>query len=133
MSRARSPALHVSMSAMTPKEWAIANGYEVKEGRGRMPKHISDAYKAAMGQSPKATGPKSKPQRQGPATNVVETAEPLYAMDTKVFAYIDGKKVYGTMRAACFNSGYSLCYCPCPSHRAIVSNRSGYVPVTLEV
>jgi hypothetical protein len=118
---------------MTPKEWAIANGYEVKQGRGRLPKHISDAYKAAMGQT-QTTGPKSKPKTQPTSgKQIVETAEPVYSMDTKVYAWVNGKKVYGTMRAACFHSGLSLCYCPCPSHKAIVSNTSGYVPVTLEV
>lgn len=117
---------------MTPKEWAIANGYDVKPGRGRMASHITDAYRKAMGQQATAPKVKGKAKSQASPVGVQETAPALHSLDAKVYAFINGKKVYGTMRAACFHSGLSLCWCPCPSHRAIVSNTSGYVPVIVE-
>jgi len=120
---------------LTPKEWAIANGYDVKPGRGRMPRHITEAYRAAMGNTdstPKrkpSVTPKTKTVTKPVESGVIETQAPVYGPNAKVFAWIDGKKVYGSMRAACFLTGLSLTYCPCESHRAIVSNTSGYVPV----
>lgn len=127
----------------SPKAWAISKGYPVKEGKGRMPKAISDEWNALLRSGKvaleKTTAPKpprvstngDKPKAAG--KEVLETAPPRYPSEARVFARIDGKKVYGTMRAACFHTGLSLQWCPCPTHKAIVDNTHGYVPVTVEV
>ena len=130
----------------SPKAWAISKGYPVKPGKGRMPKAISDEWngllragKVALTQKTTARpkparveSPKTDKPKTVESSGVVETAPPRYGNDVRVYAFVDGKKVYGSMRAACFHSGLSLQWCPCPSHKAIVSNTSGYVPVRLE-
>jgi len=126
----------------SPKAWAISKGYPVKEGKGRMPKAISDEWNALLRSGKVAlegTVRVPKPPREPKSdkaksveTGVIETAPARYGDDARVFARIDGKKVYGTMRAACFHSGLSLQWCPCPSHKAIVDNTHGYVPVFVE-
>jgi hypothetical protein len=116
---------------VTPKEWAKANGYDVKAGRGRMPRHITEAYRAAMAGKVTDSTPKSV-QPVKPKPEFVEPAAPLRPLTSIVYAWIDGKKVIGSMRAACFWCHASLCWCPCENPKAIVSNTSGYVPVTIE-
>lgn len=119
----------------SPKEWAIANGYDVKPGRGRMAKHITDAYRAAMsGQPVSQSAPvvKAKPAPR-PENGVVETAPPVWPDSTIAYAYIDGKKVACSMRQCCFHCRVSLQWCGCGAPKALVTNASGYIPVTLEI
>ena len=131
----------------SPKAWAIEAGYPVKEGKGRMPKNVSEEWQRLLRAGEvglEATAPVKPPRTDStpkgtqsvkPKTagkEVLETAPARYPDTARVFARIDGKKVYGTLRAACYHSGLSLQWCPCPSHKAIVSNSSGYVPVTVE-
>lgn len=118
---------------MTPKEWARANGYEVKEGRGRLPKHIAEAYKAAMA-GQKVDAPKGVATKPTPATReFLEPAPKRWPDTTIAYAFIDGKRVSCSLRQACFHCGVSLQWCGCGSPKAIVTNTSGYVPVRLEI
>lgn len=119
---------------MTPKEWAKQNGWpNISLGRGRMPKDASLAYQAWLKGQPQPTAPDKPAKAPTKKGEFVEPAPRVNPETATVYAVIDGRKVYGSMRAACFYCHVSLGWCKCPAPKAIVSNTSGYVPVVIEV
>jgi hypothetical protein len=125
----------------SPKAWAIANGYDVKPGPGRMAGHITAAYRAAMAGTVKplvsaASGTTAKPEKPKPRlteAGIVEPAPKTWPDHTVAYAWINGKKVSCSLRQCCFNCRVSLQWCVCGAPRALVTNTSGYIPVSLEI
>ncbi len=139
----------------SPKEWAIAKGYPVKPGKGRMPTAISLEWKSLLANGEvaledKTSTPrpkkvetkteavyvpppvkKSKPIQEAPV-DIVELAPRVHSEATRAFANIDGKKVEVSMRNSCFTCDYALGWCTCGTPSAIVGSY-GYLPVFLEV
>ena len=131
------------------KEYLVAQGLIAKAGRGRMSATAHEFLKNALSEGVKfsdypkkdvtvmVSGKETKVEAKKPKAEFLDVAPEVFPQSARVYSRIDGKKVYGTMRACCFYCSVSLYWCTCAYFNrqplAIVDNTHGYVPVTVEV
>jgi hypothetical protein len=130
---------------MKPKEYLVSIG-ELKEiGRGRLSlAHIElckkaaaegvkiEGYSVSTGPS-KETAPVVTKEKISTEKVIAELPHERFPEDEfRLYELVDGKKITRGLREVCRNSGVSLLYCPCDSHRIVNRDGTGDVSVYVE-